>query len=287
MDKLVIEGINHKGFGTIPKAIMLWPSHDLVDENGTVVAKGLHNTAKAICGYILCYSGGGSTSFPGRDKICNDLGIKSDTDKSDTNINKSYNTNSLKEKEKHQQQIIVDDDALFEIEKEYTKITGRKDLSTRALKKRIGEITGIQITVDYLREKLVVLEQKLDQTNNPAAFLIAAIKEDWRPAPEQEQPKIEVAKCPNCHQAISACVCEKPESPETVELYAQARQAAEVLGVNGSIFTRITATNRDGKFILAPSASIFLTEVKQAHFIIDRVMKHLDKPYVLNLHPAN
>ena len=73
MDKLVIEGINHKGFGTIPKAIMLWPPHDLVDENGTVVAKGLHNTAKAICGYILCYSGGGSTSFHGRDKICNDL----------------------------------------------------------------------------------------------------------------------------------------------------------------------------------------------------------------------
>lgn len=506
MDKLVIEGINHKGFGTIPKAIMLWPSHDLVDENGTVVAKGLHNTAKAICGYILCYSGGGRTSFPGRDKICNDLGInkdtytkykkqleetgvlriskqrfldkgnnehtrkkqgsfsyntytlvltlelhpvlikylldcvyldqeehqtvrqqkldklkvegleflgfgkspkavmqlpsndlhvnakalylyfsawagygnsafplipkicrhlgigkeqfyrhmnqikklglittqqstdsqskftsntytlhqkpctdlsdtvksdkvkvplnkqnkpctgisdtvvsdtdKSDTVKPDTNINKSFNTNSLKEKEKHQQQnTIVDDDTLFEIEKEYTKITGRKDLSTRALKRRISEITDIQITVDYLQEKLVVLTQKLDQTNNPAAFLIAAIKEDWRPAPEQIQIKIEVLKCPNCHQAMSACVCEKPESPEAVELYAQARQAAEVLGINGSIFTRITATSKDGHVFLTPSTPIFKDEVQQGRNTIDAIMKHMDKPYVLDLQP--
>jgi len=60
-DILKIEGVNAKGFGIIPKLPML-------DRKLTI-------EAKAIYAYFKSYAGAGTTAFPGRDKICADLGI--------------------------------------------------------------------------------------------------------------------------------------------------------------------------------------------------------------------
>ena len=59
--KLEIEGINFQGYGIIPKAVMLDP--DLTLE------------AKAIYAYFCSYAGAGNSSFPGRDKILDDLNV--------------------------------------------------------------------------------------------------------------------------------------------------------------------------------------------------------------------
>ena len=64
-DKLITQGINSKGFGTIPKILMQ--------------DKRIHVTAKAIYAYFCSYAGGGETAFPSRDKICDDLNIAIDT----------------------------------------------------------------------------------------------------------------------------------------------------------------------------------------------------------------
>ena len=60
-DVLQIQGINSKGFGTIPKLVMQ--------------DRRLTTEAKAIYGYFASYAGGGSTAFPGREKIIADLGM--------------------------------------------------------------------------------------------------------------------------------------------------------------------------------------------------------------------
>ena len=60
-DGLRVEGVNHKGYGIIPKALML--DRDLSLE------------AKAIYAYIASFAGAGETAFPGRDKILRDLDI--------------------------------------------------------------------------------------------------------------------------------------------------------------------------------------------------------------------
>lgn len=60
-DKLIIEGVNCKGFGVLPKYVMLDP--DLTID------------AKTIYAYFCSFSGNGSTSFPSRDKILSDLSI--------------------------------------------------------------------------------------------------------------------------------------------------------------------------------------------------------------------
>ena len=61
MDILLTEGINAKGFGTIPKLIM-------TDKKLTI-------KAKAIYAYFCSYAGGGSQAFPSVEKIQYDLGI--------------------------------------------------------------------------------------------------------------------------------------------------------------------------------------------------------------------
>ena len=60
-DILRIEGINSKGFGILPKFVML--DTDLTIE------------AKTIYAYFCSFAGNGTTSFPGRDKILSDLSI--------------------------------------------------------------------------------------------------------------------------------------------------------------------------------------------------------------------
>ena len=65
---LKVQGVKAKGFGIIPKMVML-------DKRLTV-------EAKAIYSYFCSYAGAGSTAFPSRDKICEDLGI---------GINRYYN----------------------------------------------------------------------------------------------------------------------------------------------------------------------------------------------------
>lgn len=65
IDELRIEGIDYKGFGIIPKLLML-------DTDLTIEAKG-------IGAYFYSYAGSGNTAFPGRDKIVHDLGISKDT----------------------------------------------------------------------------------------------------------------------------------------------------------------------------------------------------------------
>ena len=61
IDMLQIEGVDYKGFGTISKFIMT----DIDLKIG----------AKALYAYLCSYTGGGSTAYPKRDKILNDLNI--------------------------------------------------------------------------------------------------------------------------------------------------------------------------------------------------------------------
>ena len=63
-DQLKVEGINFKGFGILPKYVMLDP--DLSIE------------AKTIYAYFCSFAGNGSTTFPGRDKILSDLPMSKD-----------------------------------------------------------------------------------------------------------------------------------------------------------------------------------------------------------------
>lgn len=60
-DVLQVEGINSKGFGTIPKLVMQ-------DRRLTI-------QAKAIYAYFCSYAGAGRTAFPSRSKILYDLDI--------------------------------------------------------------------------------------------------------------------------------------------------------------------------------------------------------------------
>lgn len=60
-DILRVQGVKAKGFGIIPKMVML-------DRKLTI-------EAKAIYAYFCSYAGAGDTVFPTRDKICEDLGI--------------------------------------------------------------------------------------------------------------------------------------------------------------------------------------------------------------------
>lgn len=61
---LRVEGINFKGFGILPKYVMLDDS--------------LSIEAKSIYAYLCSYAGNGSTSFPSRDTILRELGIGKD-----------------------------------------------------------------------------------------------------------------------------------------------------------------------------------------------------------------
>lgn len=63
-DRLRIEGINFKGFGIIPKYVM-------IDTDLTL-------DAKTIYAYFCSFAGNGNTAFPGRDKILADLPMGKD-----------------------------------------------------------------------------------------------------------------------------------------------------------------------------------------------------------------
>lgn len=63
-DQLKVEGVNFKGFGILPKYVMLDP--DLSIE------------AKTIYAYFCSFAGNGSATFPGRDKILSDLPMSKD-----------------------------------------------------------------------------------------------------------------------------------------------------------------------------------------------------------------
>lgn len=63
-DQLKVEGINFKGFGILPKYVMLDP--DLSIE------------AKTIYAYFCSFAGNGNATFPGRDKILSDLPMSKD-----------------------------------------------------------------------------------------------------------------------------------------------------------------------------------------------------------------
>lgn len=62
---LQVEGINRKGFGLLPKLVM-------VDHTISI-------TAKAIYSYLCAQAGSGDTAYPGRDKIVHDLHINKET----------------------------------------------------------------------------------------------------------------------------------------------------------------------------------------------------------------
>ena len=65
IDELRIEGINYKGYGVLPKYVML-------DSDLTIEAKGIY-------AYFCSYAGAGNTAFPNRDKIVADLMVNKDT----------------------------------------------------------------------------------------------------------------------------------------------------------------------------------------------------------------
>ena len=64
-DILQVQGINSRGFGTIPKLVMQ--------------DRRLTAYAKAIYAYFCSYAGAGKTAFPRRDKIIADLGLNKNT----------------------------------------------------------------------------------------------------------------------------------------------------------------------------------------------------------------
>ena len=64
-NKLLIVGIDEKGYGKVYKQIMR--------------DKSLPLTAKALYAYFCSYAGAGSTAFPSRDKIMSDLHLASNT----------------------------------------------------------------------------------------------------------------------------------------------------------------------------------------------------------------
>jgi hypothetical protein len=64
VDVLRVEGVNAKGFGTIPKAVMK--------------DRRLSIQAKAIYSYFCSYAGAGNRAFPGREIILKDLQISKD-----------------------------------------------------------------------------------------------------------------------------------------------------------------------------------------------------------------
>ena len=63
-NQLQVEGVNCKGFGIIPKYVMI--DNDLAIE------------AKTIYAYICSLAGNGKTAFPARDRILTDLQISKD-----------------------------------------------------------------------------------------------------------------------------------------------------------------------------------------------------------------
>lgn len=75
-DKIIMQGINSKGFGIIPKLVMQ-------DRRLTI-------QAKAIYAYFCSYAGNGETAFPSRDKIFFDLGIKKQAYYKHFNLLKEY-----------------------------------------------------------------------------------------------------------------------------------------------------------------------------------------------------
>ena len=60
-DKLILEGVMSKGYGTVPKLVM----QDL----------NLSIEAKAIYSYLCSFAGAGKTAFPSVELIKSDLGI--------------------------------------------------------------------------------------------------------------------------------------------------------------------------------------------------------------------
>jgi hypothetical protein len=64
-DVLKVEGVNAKGYGIIPKLLML--------DNRITLA------AKSVYAYFCSYAGAGGTAFPCREKILSDLSISKDT----------------------------------------------------------------------------------------------------------------------------------------------------------------------------------------------------------------
>ena len=64
-DQLRVEGINFKGYGIIPKYVM-------IDADLSLEAKGIY-------AYFCSFSGNGNAAFPSRDKIVYDLGVNKDT----------------------------------------------------------------------------------------------------------------------------------------------------------------------------------------------------------------
>lgn len=75
-DKIIMQGINSKGFGIIPKLVMQ-------DRRLTI-------QAKAIYAYFCSYAGNGETAFPSRNKIFFDLGIKKQAYYKHFNLLKEY-----------------------------------------------------------------------------------------------------------------------------------------------------------------------------------------------------
>ena len=64
-DRIRSVGVNQKGYGSIPKMVMLDQDLDI--------------KAKAVYAYFCSYTGAGDSCFPSRSKICGDLKISKDS----------------------------------------------------------------------------------------------------------------------------------------------------------------------------------------------------------------
>jgi hypothetical protein len=87
VDELRVEGVNAKGFGTIPKAVMK--------------DRRLSIQAKAIYAYFSSYAGGGNRPFPSRKTITEDLQISLNTYHKHLNLLKELDYVRVRQRKKN------------------------------------------------------------------------------------------------------------------------------------------------------------------------------------------
>jgi hypothetical protein len=88
---------------------------------------------------------------------------------------------SINMKSENETKDVVDSSLISKIVKEYKAITGQEDLTPRLLRQRLSKLNNLELTEEYIDEKMLLLKQSLEKTKNPAGFFITAIIEDWKP----------------------------------------------------------------------------------------------------------
>jgi hypothetical protein len=198
---------------------------------------------------------------------------------------------SINMKSENETKDVVDSSLISKIVKEYKAITGQEDLTPRLLRQRLSKLNNLELTEEYIDEKMLLLKQSLEKTKNPAGFFITAIIEDWKPVLDIDDTtkKTELVEpaCPDCSMPISMCSCnEIQESPLTKELRSEAKKTVIALKLeeqkNSNIFMYLKAEEgTNGELHLYPVDDFFKAKIIASNELIDRVMQQMGKTYKL------